>query len=190
MFDGLFNFMRKYSHLYNSVQVTSKTSFVSQPGRFCYSTDTGSYPKSIIDGNHHLDWCNLNYDEKEQEVLIDFGINSFQLRHFVFYSACAAPNDLEILGSNDNNSFHTLCRLTDVNKDQTVFYRECQNKKIPFQFFKIEQHGVNNANGFRLHIREIEFFGILNPIQHETCDSNVIKYVHSIVLSFVFTSKE
>ena len=182
-FDGFFKYMRLAKNSYQFITAYSETSRTSSIDDYCSQYASGG-PTAIIDGDDHVAWCNSQYNESQQQVIIDIGPNLFILETFVFLTACGPPKDLEILGSNNNITFHRICRLNDVNIDNMALTRTCQEIRKPFRFFKIKQHGKNTINTLRLHIREIEFFGILNPLPKHCQYSTPF---HSLFLfSFVF----
>ena len=186
-FDGLFNFLRKDSFLFEEIRVTSKTSYIVDIGGFCYKYG-GGYPESIVNGNQNVAWCNLNYAENEQQIFIDIGhMNFFELGNVVIATVCEPPNEIEILGSNDNITFESLCKLNDVNKENSQFYRECKNMKAPFRFFQLRQNGVNTNREYRFHIQEIEFFGTLYDMNIKSCNHFSLAFIHSIIISFVLS---
>ena len=160
-FNGFFKYMRLDKNSYQFITAYSESSL--NVNNFC-KIYQGSGPTAIIDGDDQVAWCNNEYGESQQQVIIDIGPNLFILETLIFVTPCGSPNDLEILGSNDNKTFQRISRLNDVNIDNEVFTRKCQEIQKPFRFFKFKQHGENTIQTLRLHIREIEFFGVLNPL--------------------------
>ena len=159
-YGGVFNFSRSISN--DLIAVSSPPSCVTVQNEFCQKY-RGDGPSSIIDGDKNVAWCNLNDQNSEEAyIILDFRLSSFLLTDLMFRTACSPPKLLQVLGSNDNTNFHEICNITNLIDRDREYINRC-HKQRTFRYFKLKMIGNDSGNGHRLHISEIEFFGILNP---------------------------
>ena len=174
-FNGLFNYFRNTRpSLISFVKTKSFEAYIAS--ELCQGGYTSSESAAIIDGNRYSSWSNLNTDTPvEQEVTIDLGINKFQLKLFELATPCGSPQILEILGSNNGDSYSRICLLEGFQEDYSISNNTCDCIGKSYRLFKIKQH-ENNAGKYRLHICEIEFYGILNNDNINTCQKCNFSY--------------
>ena len=170
-FDGLFHYFRTNKPpLISYVKTSSYNTYYS--ASLCSKKYSSNAAFSIIDGNVSSCWSNLNSEAiNEQEVIIDIGTNKFQLKTLILATPCASPQKMEVLGSNDGNIYSRICLLKDFQKDYSTTNNTCDSGNSRYRIFKIKQN-VNNEGRYRLHIAEIEFYGILYPESIQTCQNS------------------
>ena len=173
-FNGLFNYTRSNPDQYH-ISVNSPRPYMGSG--YCYKL-VGKEASGIIDGDFETAWANLYYDKQNTHFIINLGNNSFTLHSFDFSTTCNPPKEVEILGSNDNQTFYHICNVSDMIKEYQVFHRDCNSNMRSYKIFKIQQHTAVNNDG-RFHLSEIEFYGILNPIIKTIKYTPMHYYLHS-----------
>ena len=168
-YDGLFNYFRSSKpSLISYVHTSSVSSNIDD--FFCADGYYGRDPSALIDGIPYSSWCNYQFVESEQEVKLDIGSNTFILKTLVLTTPCLSPKRLQVLGSNDDDIYDIICDLEDFQEDYSTSNNTCYNGFNSYRLFKFKQIGENIGSSMRLHISEVEFFGVLNPYQTETCN--------------------
>ena len=158
-FNGLFKFARVHD-LYQNIVVISQD---YAPGTPLYTSEYyGSHAKSVIDGSFETCWCNNAYHESHAVFYIDLFYGKFQLNTFAFRSVCDIPRTLQVKGSDDNLTFVTLCNVTDIVEDHQESIHQCFQGNKAYRYFEVRQVGLNRYEQYRLHVSEIEFFGIFD----------------------------
>ena len=165
---GFFQYARN-EHFSNSIAITSPDSEITSA--FCTNEYHGGEAKFVIDGVISSCWCNSKFDIDYQVFYIDLKTVLFQLHNFAFRSVCAVPSILEIKGSNDEKHYQHICQITDIVNEYEFSIHKCTSMNA-YRYFEIRQIGENRSGGKRLHVSEIEFFGVLNP--GATCDHKII----------------
>ena len=180
--DGLFNYARTISP--NPFHVDTPNDYITAQNYFC-SYYKGAPGSSIIDGDTNLAWSNVDKtNEAEAWFIIDLKLSSFMLEYLTFRSACHPPGVLSVSGSNDNKSYYPICRLNDLTEVGAPMVRKCNDIHKAFRFFKFVQIGTNRGGTYRLHVSELEFFGVLNPLYQTSIRSFFIS--RHVLLSFLY----
>ena len=167
---GLFNYVR--SNALNTVKVISPESHITNQNSFCdrYIGEEGT---AIIDGDTNTAWANKITTANNSYVIIDLGIGSFLLESFDYRTTCNPPSIFIVSGSNDNVEYNPICTIRDIHNLHSFHHRECLSYNKPYRYFELRQ-STNFIDGtYRLHISEIEFYGVLNPYL-KTCQNNGI----------------
>ena len=177
---GIFEGLRNCGSnvLSSFVTATSKDRYTGTD--YCLLGFSGSPVSALLDGNTRTAWANDKSSAETSCFVIDFKSNKFLLQNYMLYSVCNAVKNWRIYGSNDMQNWD----LVDERKDSAIslnvknfFHANKTNKG--FRYFK-----YSDINIGRIHLTNIEFYGILNPLQAQiTCNQ-----VKMPKLSFLFFS--
>ena len=162
---GLFGELRKYQSPISDIELTSKDSFPSSSG-YCYTID-GKDVSCLIDGKDNTGWANKERLPGYASFLVDFKSSRFQLEEYSFTVECNPPGDWLIYGSNNKEHWTLLDNKTSIPMpvDEEVFFETFSSEnKQSFRYFNITSPYIT-----RFHLRNLEFFGVLNPIRIITC---------------------
>ena len=167
---GIFYELRKIKSPISTldVEITSKDSYISS--RYCSLYVQGSNPQSLIDGNSNTAWANTASLAGYPSFIIHFKNSHFQLQHYSIKSPCNPPPGWLIKGSNNNIDWNLLDEKSGITHapNQEYFYSVFDSKKkLSFEYFNFSIAVIG-----RLHLDNIEFYGILNPISKLTCKEN------------------
>ena len=163
--DGLFNYFRN-NNLNSSFRIKGPKPYV---GEYCYRGTFAADVDGIVDGNVFSAWANIEGTIPTMYFIIDLKKYQFLLNGISVHTPCNHANNLIVLGSNNGNVYKPIVNISKPVDEKTVFYDF--SLKPAYRYFKFTQDYIEANHAYhRLHISEVEFFGVLiTAISKNTC---------------------
>ena len=130
-------------------------------GSYC-SIAKSSNVSCLVDGTDDTAWRNNN--ETNAFFFIDFGINHFLLKDYVLRKVCHPISQWHIEGSNDYKRWHEVTRAGPMPELTNVSHFHVSSNSFSYRYYKFALINLGV-----IHLSQIEFYGILNPIIIQTC---------------------
>ena len=157
--EGLFAYLRKESFI-NFVKLTGPEAL---SGGYCGKDNLQAVPlNNLIDGNDSTVWSNNKFGDEYAYFIIDMMMNRLKMSGISFSIPCNNPPYLYIEGSFDNNKYHKVRNITGFINYETKYF-SCKSAAA-YRYYKV-------SGPSRLHLSDVEVFGVLNPI-NQTCKKN------------------
>ena len=149
--NGIFAFARAN---YINVSISSPSWYENTKNSYCYHEGVSQKVSCVIDGTNSTAW--RNKEENEAFFLIDFQFSTFYLTSYSLISAyCWSIPPWTISGSNDLHNWYLID--TETNEINAPFFKHFQVDKLgSYRYFNF------SAIPGKIHLTQIEFFGILN----------------------------
>ena len=116
----------------------------------------------LVDGTDTTAW--RNGKETNAFFFIDFGINNFLLKDYVLRKVCQEIPPWHIEGSNDYHKWHEVTRAGPMSNLTNVSHFHVSSNTYSYRYYKFALINLG-----KIHLSQIEFYGILNPIIIQTC---------------------
>ena len=150
---------------------------------YCTIGHFGLEAIAIADGKFETGWRN-NLDNQSY-FIIDLYYMNFVLTGYTIEKECNTVPPLTILGSNDNTTWKTIDTQNRMERDQSFSYFPIHNNMNSYRFIKFS---AINPDREKIHISELELFGILNYML--TCKKNFFHSIYSFTMIFVSFQKD
>ena len=180
-------FTKYVNHIKRFVDISSPESWILSTN-FCFEDISGNDPYALVDRNKKTAWTNNNFKDEDMHINIYFKKNYLMLNSYTLNTVCGVPKHFIVEGSNDNETFNTI---DEVNQSLTEFeehHFNIANNSQTYRYFRITQIGGDTSGNKRLHLMEIEFFGVLFSLQRCTfqnrrCSHTLVNlYIQSILI--------
>ena len=177
--DGIF--AKHQYHIKKFIDISSPKSAIIAT-YFCDKNVSGGDPYSLVDRNQKTAWTNEKHREEDMHFNIYFKKNYLMLNSYTLCTVCKAPNHFIVEGSNDNKTFNTIDEVNQSLTEYEEHHFNITNNYQTYRYFRITQIGANTGYAKRLHLMEIEFFGVLFSLQKCSCQ---YRYSHTFGYSFI-----
>ena len=165
-FSGLFNFFRQITDNINNTKIFS----ISAPDAYYRKTICADYTPSdvysLVDGNQTTAFGNDNATIENAYFTINLKENSFQITGISFHTICCNPNVISISAGNSEDDINLIGNISDIDGVKKVLSFNFDSKHA-YKIYKLsmpEQYNCNDSIKYRLQLSELEFYGILNPL--------------------------
>ena len=162
-YSGLFHFFRQVTDVRNEMLFT-----ITAEKQYNHTVICGKYSPSdkysLVDGDDKIAFANNENEKEKAYFIVNFMKNSFQMTGISFHTMCCPAVIIEISAGNNLNDIHSLGNITNITEN------EIQIKQFltytSYSTYKISMPDGNSCPGlsYRFQLSEIEFFGILNPM--------------------------
>ena len=186
-FNGLFSYLRTITDLKDETILKITSPVYYEAVHICASGLSSSDQYSLVDGNKNVCWANYNMELKDSYFVIDLKNNSFQMTGFAFETICCHPQVLEISAGKTENTLQSLGKINGIHEEYKSYLFEFSSR-IAYRFFKISMPEPNSCfEEERLQFKEIEFYGILNPMNYQCSHQYINKFFLRFIISLLCT---